>query len=256
MSDSLTVLDVQGAIATVTLNRADKLNAVNDALTISLNDTLDRVNADDNVKIIIFKGAGRAFCAGADLTPEAVTNENVQLTEAQVRAETERVQDVTRKLVFSNKIVIGAIHGWAVGAGLEWTINCDFPIWAESAKGFSPEAQWGLSVTGAVTALLPALVGPIQARALMLLGEKHSARDFERLGIAYKVVPDADLEKEAFVLAEKLSALPLRALSDLKRAVSISSYHDLEKALNFETEMAVRAALDPQTLENIRKFSE
>jgi enoyl-CoA hydratase/carnithine racemase len=241
------------SVCTLSLNRPDKLNAVNDRLIEELCAALKAVNDDKTIKVIVLKGEGRAFCAGADLE---VGELGIGTNEAQVRAETEQLQDITRQLLYSDKVVIGAIHGWAVGAGIEWAINCDFPIWAQSAKGFFPEAKWGLSVTGAITTLLPALVGPIKARELILLGEKHTADDFLRLGMAWKVVPDEQLIDEAMALANRLSSLHARSIADLKRGINLGSYTDIEKALAYETEIAVSAHMDPQSVENIRQFSE
>lgn len=253
MAQALILTNVTGAICTLSLNRPDKLNAVNAGLIDEFCAALTIVNDDKRIKVIILKGIGRAFCAGADLEGGDL---GIGIDETKVRAETEKVQEITRQLLFSDKIVIGAIHGWAVGAGMEWAINCDFPIWAQGAKGFFPEAKWGLSVTGAVTTLLPALVGPMKARELILLGEKHSADDFYRLGIAWKVVPDEQLAAEVEGLAVKLADLHPRSLADLKRGINLGSYTDIEKALAYETEIAISAHMDPQTAQNIQRFSE
>ena len=253
MSYSIILVNVTGAICTLSFNRPEKLNAINSELITALCDALKTANANKAIKVIILKGEGRAFCAGADLSDGSNT---LGADEPIIRAETERLQEVTRQLLFSDKIVIGAIQGWAVGAGLEWAINCDFPIWAETAKGFFPEAKWGLSVTGAVTTILPALVGPIKARELILLGEKQTANDFYRLGIAWKVVPEDQLYQEANSLAEKLSALSGRSLADLKCGVNLGSYADIEKALAYETEVCIAANMDAQTADNISAFSQ
>lgn len=253
MKQQCVLTEREGPVCTLSLNRPDKLNAVNPRLVDELYAALKAVNDDKTIKVIILKGEGRAFCAGADLE---VSSLSIGPNEVKARAEVERTQDITRQLLYSEKIVIGAIHGWAIGAGLEWAINCDFPIWAQGARGFFPEAKWGLSVTGAVTTLLPALVGPMKARELILLGEKHSADDFYRLGIAWTVVPDEQLASEVAALAKKLAVLDTRSLADLKRGINLGSYSDIEKALAYETEIYVSAAQDPQTAENIKQFSE
>jgi len=241
-----------GGVFFITLNRPDRLNAINDDLVVALLEALKAANRDAAVRVIVFGGAGRAFCAGADLEDPGLQGEP---DEAKVRADTERLQEVTRQLLFSDRVVIGAIQGWAVGAGLEWAINCDFPIWAVGARGFFPEAKWGLSVTGAVTALLPALVGPIKARELLLLGEKHSAREFLELGIAWKVVSNDTLQEEAVALAQRLAQLSPRTLRDLKRGVLLGANVDIERALAYETEANVAAVLDLATMESIKGFS-
>ena len=253
MKQHYVLTEHDGPVFTISFNRPEKLNAINGELIISFCEALKAANANKSIKVIILKGKGRAFCAGADLE---VGNLGIGDSKTKVHAETEVLQEVTRQLLYSDKIVIGAIQGWAVGAGLEWAINCDFPIWADTAKGFFPEAKWGLSVTGAVTTLLPALVGPIKARELILLGEKQTADDFYRMGIAWKVVPECQLYKEATVLAEKLSILNSRSLADLKRGIHLGSYADIEKALAYEIEIAISAHTDPQTVENIQQFAE
>ena len=252
MSQSPVLTKLKGNIFTVSLNRPDTLNAINGALVSSLCDALHSANENETIKVIILRGEGRAFCAGAELEGG---NLGVGADEHSARTEIERLQDITRALLYSKKIVIGVIQGWAVGAGLEWAINCDFPIWAESAKGFFPEAKWGLSVTGAVTTLLPALVGPMKARELILLGEKHSADEFYKMGIAWKVVPDKQLMDEVATLAEKLSDLPARSLEDLKRGINLGSFGSIDQALAYETKIGVAANMDPETLKRVNQFS-
>src|SRR3970282_1337148 len=94
----------------------------------------------------------------------------------------EAIQRATRAIVFGAKPVVGAINGWAVGGGFEWAINCDFPIWADSAKGFFPEVSLNLFVTGAVTSLLPALAGLHTAREMLFLGARYDAAALRDMG--------------------------------------------------------------------------
>ena len=240
MTQPLILTTITDSICTISFNRPKKLNAINGELVAAFCEALKSVNEDKTIKVIILKGEGPAFCIGADLEGDY----GVGTDKANVQAEIEMLQDVTRLLLNSEKIVIGAIHGWAVGTGLEWAINCDFAIWAKGTVGFFPEAKWGLSVTGAVTTLLPALVGPIKARELILLGEKQNADDFQLLGIAWKVVPVEQLESEAMDLAEKLAGLQARLLADLKRGINLGSYTDLESILAYETEICVSANME------------
>ena len=157
-------------IRTITLNRPDSLNAMNRQLIDDVALAFDAANADEATRVIIFTGAGRAFCAGDDRR-EHVHPE----TETQARDIVEAIQRATRAIVFGARPVVGAINGWAVGGGLEWAINCDFPIWSESARGFFPEVSLNLFVTGAVTSLLPALAGLNTAREMLFLGERYDA---------------------------------------------------------------------------------
>jgi enoyl-CoA hydratase/carnithine racemase len=242
--------DIADGVRTITLNRPDRLNAMNNALIADLNDALAEANADAATRAVVLRGAGRAFCAGDDL--KAFDEQGG--TEGQVRAMVERLQDVTRKIVLGDKIVVGAIHGWAVGGGLEWAINCDLPIWAESARGFFPEVNLGLFVTGAVTTLLPKLAGLHRAKELMLFGEKFGAAEALEYGIAWKVVPDDKLFDEAHEVAARIAALPAMQAADIKRVINRACHADAEGAMALESEAAVRAFRDPATEARVKAF--
>src|SRR5206468_1937549 len=194
----LSEVDGEG-VRTITLNRPSSLNAMNHALVRDVAQAFRDADQDAATKAIIFTGAGRAFCAGDDRREHVHPD-----TEAEARAFVETIQDATRAIVHGDKPVVGAINGWAVGGGFEWAINCDFSIWAESARAFFPEVSLNLFVTGGVTALLPALVGLNTAREMLFLGEKYDATTLKRLGVAWRVVPDASLMREARVVACKL----------------------------------------------------
>ncbi len=255
MPDSATAAtvlsEIAGGIRTITLNRPDRLNAINHALIADFNAALDEAGNDDATRVIILRGAGRAFCAGDDLKEfDQQTN-----GEAEVRAMIENLQDVTRKIILGDKIVIGAIHGWAVGGGLEWAIDCDFPIWAENARGFFPEISLGVFVTGAVTALLPKLVGPQKTRDLILFGEKFDGRAAFELGIAWKTVPEDQVFAEAITTAERILEFPPARVRDLKRVVARACHLDVESAMALETEATIAGFLDPASAERIAGFS-
>ena len=248
---SSTVLsEIEDGIRTITLNRPARLNAINNALIADFNAALDDAGNDDATRIIILRGAGRAFCAGDDL------KEFDQQTgsEADVTAMIESLQDITRKILVGDKIVIGAIHGWAVGGGLEWAINCDFPIWAETARGFFPEISLGVFVTGAVTTLLPKLIGPQKTKDLILFGEKFDGRAAYKMGIAWKTVPEAQVFAEAMATAKRILELPQAQVRDLKRVVNRACHLDAEAAMALETEATVRGFLDPATAKRIAGF--
>ena len=168
-------------VATLTLNRPERLNALNATLLADLCAALDAALADDAVGALVLRGAGRAFCSGDDLKDI----ENQTAGEAETRAFIEAIQDVSRRLVLGDKVVVGAIHGWAVGGGLEWAINCDLAVFAESTKCFFPEIRWGMFPTGGVTAILPRIVGLAKTRELMLLGETFSAAEAHEMGLAW-----------------------------------------------------------------------
>ena len=218
-------------------------------LILDVAEAFNDANRDSATKAIVFTGAGRAFCAGDD-RHEHVHPEN----EEQARDLVDAIQRATQAIVFGSKPVVGAINGWAVGGGFEWAINCDFPIWGESAKAFFPEVSLNLFVTGAVTSLLPATVGINKAREMLMLGERYTAEELGKLGVAWRVVSDEDLQKEALAVATKLAKQPPLAIRAMKRVLNQTMATDLPRALQLETEATVAGFLDPETTERLKNF--
>lgn len=244
----LSSIDENG-VRTIALNRPDSLNAMNRQLIDDVARAFDHANGDHATRAIIFTGTGRAFCAGDD-RHEHVHPEN----EAQARDLVDAIQRATRAIVFGEKPIVGAINGWAVGGGFEWAINCDFPIWAESARGFFPEVSLNLFVTGAVTSLLPALVGLNTAREMLFLGCRYSAAKLQEMGVAWRVVSDDGLMDEARSIAGQLSRLPPLSVRAMKRTLNHCATSDLTRALELETEATIAGFLDPETTERLKDF--
>lgn len=238
MSD-VVLSNIDNGIRTITLNRPDSLNAINGPLVEGVCQAFADANLDPETRVIIFTGAGRAFCAGADLKESSETG-NAGTTRDQV----ERLQQVTREIMFGPKVVISAINGWAVGGGLEWVLNCDFTIWAENAGAFFPEIRLDSFGTGGVTSLLPRLVGQVKAKELMLFGDKVEAEELLKLGIAWKVVPDDRVLPEAHALASRILELPAPRVSDLKRVLARVCVGELETAMSLEAEVVWRSVLE------------
>jgi enoyl-CoA hydratase/carnithine racemase len=240
----------EGPVVWIRLNRPDRLNAMNGPLVARLTQALAEANSDPAIRVIILHGAGRAFCSGDDLKDIDSQTGSVDAATAWI----ESIQNVTRQIMESDKIVIAAVHGWCVGGALEWVINCDFRIFADTAGWFFPEVGYGLFVTGGVTALLTKQVGPQIAKELMILGEHHDAAAALRYGIAWKVVPEADLLSAAHVLASKVAAKPVVAVSDIKRAINQGFHSSLAAAMDVETEATVRGFLSPESQELAKAF--
>jgi enoyl-CoA hydratase/carnithine racemase len=249
--DYETVLSSLGdkGVRTIALNRPASLNAMNRQLIDDVAQAFDDANADESTRVIIFTGQGRAFCAGDDR--KAHTHLKSE-TEAELLVAA--IQRATLAIVFGAKPVVGAINGWAVGGGFEWAINCDFPIWGESAKGFFPEVSLNIFVTGAVTSLLPALVGLNKAREMLFFGERYSATELQEIGVAWRVASDAALLGEAQAVAEKLSVLPSMSTRAMKRVLNQCAANDLHRALQLETEATVAGFLDPETTKLLKNF--
>jgi enoyl-CoA hydratase/carnithine racemase len=236
-------------VRTISLNRPSAMNAMNRLLIDEVSVAFDDANRDQDTRAIIFTGEGRAFCAGDD-RHEHVHPE----TEEEARAVVDAIQRATVSIVMGAKPVVGAINGWAVGGGFEWAINCDFPIWAESAKAFFPEVSLNLFVTGAVTSILPSIVGPVKAREMLFLGNRYSAAELREIGVAWKVVPDDELLREAEVIASQLAALPTLSTRAMKRVLNQAIAGGLQQALNLETEATVAGFLDPETTRLLKDF--
>jgi enoyl-CoA hydratase/carnithine racemase len=234
-------LDANG-VRTVALNRPERLNAMNRQLVDDVGRAFTDANEDPATRAIVFTGRGRAFCAGDD------RKEHVQPeSEAEARDVVAAIQRVTEAIVLGDKPVVGAINGWAVGGGFEWAINCDFPIWAASARGFFPEVSLNIFVTGAVTSLLPALVGLNNAREMLFFGDHYDAPALLALGVAWRVVPDDRLLDEASAVAARLARLPPLATQAMKRVLNRAALTDVRAALALETDATVAGMLDPET---------
>ena len=243
------ISELAGGVRTITLNRPDRLNAMNRRLIDDVAASFDDAHRDPATKTIIFTGAGRAFCAGDDRKTHVHPE-----TEAEARDLVDAIQRATEAIMFGAKPVVGAINGWAVGGGFEWAINCDFPIWAESAKGFFPEVSLNIFATGAVTSLLPAMVGLLKAREMLFLGEHYDAAALHALGVAWRVVPDADLTAAARDVAVRLATLPALAAAAMKRVLNQTASTDLSAALRLETAATVAGFLDPETTRLLHVF--
>jgi len=241
-------LDKDG-LRTLLLNRPERLNAMNRQLICDVTRAFDDANADDATRVIVFSGAGRAFCAGDDRHEHQHPR-----NEAEAREFVELIQDATRAIVLGAKPVVGAINGWAVGGGFEWAINCDFPIWAQTARGFFPEVSLNLFVTGGVTALLPAMVGLNRAREMLFLGDRYDAQALLEMGVAWRVVDDEQLMHSARETALRLAQLPPLSVRAMKRVLRQTSSADFEQALGLESEATVAGFMDPQTTELLKDF--
>lgn len=202
------LLNVSGGVMTVTLNRPEKLNAIDNDLAEQLLLAVESASRHDDVRVILLRGAGRAFCAGRDVGAPP-TDRDLEL-----------VQAVSKALVEIPKPVVAAVHGWTVGAGFEWMLDADVAVAAVSARFKLPEASLGVFVTGGLTATLAASVGLARAKSLMLFGDEFSAEQAFEWGLISHVVPAAAFEEEALSLAQRLAALEPRVSAQFKRVMN------------------------------------
>jgi enoyl-CoA hydratase len=200
MDYELLTFEVADRIATITVNRPDKLNALNDALMRELGVAIDEARARDDVGAVLLTGAGRAFVAGADIA-ELATQSPVDGKERSIRGQKvlDRIEDL-------GKPVIAAINGFALGGGCELAMACHVRIASENARLGTPEVKLGIMCGYAGSQRLPRLVGKGRALELLLTGEMVDAAEALRIGLVNRVVPRDKLMAEAEGLLRKMTA--------------------------------------------------
>ncbi len=220
-------LRTDGAVAIVTLNRPDKLNALSSELERQLGEALeaDEVGSADAV---VIRGAGRAFCAGAD-----VNEMGDQSPEAVLRYY-RTTGDVYEHVASLRQPVVAAIHGYCLGGGFELALACDLRIAARSAVFGLPEVEIGILPSSGGTLRLVRAVGPARAKELVLSRRRFLAEEGLRLGVVSEVVDDGELEPRALELARDLASLPPLAVEVAKRSIDGAADAGREAALLIE----------------------
>jgi 2-(1,2-epoxy-1,2-dihydrophenyl)acetyl-CoA isomerase len=221
--------EVADAIATITLDRPEALNALTIPMKAELLAALTAVARDRGVRAVVLTGAGRAFCAGQDLKERL--EPNATPLEIEVRERYNPIITAMRRL---DQPIVGAINGVAAGAGASLAFACDLRVAAEGASFVLAFGRIGLVPDSGATWFLPRLVGPAKAAELALLGESLSAADAERFGLVARVVAADGLAAEARAIAARLAGLAPLALAQTKRALQRSWSVDLETALEDE----------------------
>ena len=248
---SCVTLHNDGPIGVVTLNRPQRLNAINAPLLEDLHAALAQAQADPSSRVIVLTGAGRAFCAGDDLK-EFDDQSRSELSIAQM---CEDIQRITRDIMFGPKLVIAAAHGYAVGGGFEWLLNCDLVVAADDLVCFFPEMGLGHFVTGGVTHLLPQLLGHQRAMELLVLGERHDAATLLRLGLVNRVVARDQLIPRALELAQEVAKRSALASGLLKRVITSQLNPQLAGALELERQAAMQCFASADTALRIQASS-
>jgi 2-(1,2-epoxy-1,2-dihydrophenyl)acetyl-CoA isomerase len=222
-------LEVSDAIATLTLDRPDALNALTVAMKQELLAAFRAIGRDRAVRAVILTGAGRAFCAGQDL------KERLEPDAAPLAVELrERYNPIIRAMRALDQPIVGAINGVAAGAGASLAFACDIRLAAQGASFLLAFGRIGLVPDSGATWLLPRLIGPSRAAALALLGDPLPAEEAERIGLVARVVGATALADDARRTAARLAELAPRALALTKRAMQRNWSVDLDEALEDE----------------------
>jgi 2-(1,2-epoxy-1,2-dihydrophenyl)acetyl-CoA isomerase len=251
MSEKTLLVETKDGVATLTLNRPDKLNAFNRQLSGELVAALGTLAKDDAVRAILLTGAGRAFCAGQDLAeaiPKGDANPDLGAIVKAVYT------PVIRGIRTIEKPVVAVVNGIAAGAGAQLALLCDIVV-ASPAASF----VWSFTKIGVIpdtggTFLLPRMVGLQRASALTMLHDKVSAEQAREWGLVYKVADPAI--GAGMEIARKLAELPTRALGLTKRGFNQSLGLDLEKAMAFEEDLQREAGHSGDYKEGVKAFLE
>ncbi|MFC1904333.1 enoyl-CoA hydratase/isomerase family protein [Chloroflexota bacterium] len=219
------ILEKKDYITTVTLNRPDRLNALNDQMVEELPDALASEDRDDETRVIVITGAGRAFCSGADIREEQ-TGERIET----VRTFTDRIFAVFN----IEKPIIASINGVAVGGGYTMTLSCDIRIASDEAKFQLPFTRLGICTELGSTYLLPHLIGTGKACELLLTSKMIDANEAKEIGLVNQVVPASDLAKTTYEMASSITKLPPLAVQMNKRGLHQAMNTDLPSQLRYE----------------------
>ncbi|MGH3311154.1 MAG: enoyl-CoA hydratase-related protein [Streptomyces sp.] len=238
MSDTV-LYEVTEGLATVTLNRPDAMNALNDELKSALRDALRAAAADEAVRAVLLTGSGRAFCVGQDLK-EHIGSLQEQGGSALHTVE-EHYNPITLAIAEMPKPVVAAVNGVAAGAGAGFAFAADYRLLADSAAFNTAFAGIALTADSGISWTLPRLVGPGRAADLLLFPRSVRAAEALELGLAHKVVPADELPETAATMARQLAQGPTAAYAAIKESLAYGADHSLAETLEKEAELQLRA---------------
>ena len=248
---SSVLLEIKQAVAVITLNRPEKFNSFNREMALLLQKTLDDCASNAAVRSIYLTGAGKAFCAGQDLGE--LVGENPPGFEQIL---SEHYNPIVSRIRALEKPVVCAVNGVAAGAGANIALCADVVVAAQSASFIQAFSKIGLIPDSGGTFMLPRLIGWQKASAIMMLGDKISAEEAERIGMIYKVFPDEVFADESKKIAHTLASMPTKALWYTKQALSWSFSHTWNEQLMNEDKLQQRAAETADFKEGVKAFLE
>lgn len=245
-------------VRTITLNRPEKLNAINHRLSNELPAAIEQASHDDSVRLLVITGAGRGFCAGLDLDPTALAEHRAAGNESRA----ERLDDLgwvgrmALALVNNDKPVIAAINGPAAGAGLGLALGADIRLVSAKAVVTTGYIRRGLAPDAGVSYFLPRLVGLSRATELILTARDINAEEAERIGLASKILPAENFAGEVAEYAAQLAYGPPVALTLTKRLLAASLDRDLPTQLKSEYAAILKCFQTEDVGEAMRAFLE
>ena len=242
--------EIKENIGFITLNRPDKLNSFNRDMALQMQVALDKCKSEE-VRCVHITGSGKGFSAGQDLA-EVVDPNGPDIH----KILSEHYNPIVTRIRNLEKPVIAAVNGVAAGAGANIALCCDIIVASLNASFLQAFSKIGLIPDSGGTHTLPRLVGWQKASALMMLGEKISAVEAEKLGMVYKVFPAETFSENALELARYISKMPTRGLAYTKQALKASFTNTFEQQLALEDELQQKAAATPDYKEGVNAFIE
>src|SRR6185503_8181042 len=244
------LFEIKSSIGIITLNRPDKLNSFNREMSLLLQDKLDECK-EKEVRCVYITGAGKGFSAGQDLAEVADAN-----GPGMGRILAEHYNPIIERIRRLDKPVVAAVNGVAAGAGANIALCCDIVVAAQSASFIQAFSKIGLIPDSSGTFFLPRLIGLQKATAFMMLGDKVSATEAERIGMIYKVYSDNTFKEESTELAATLASMPTQGLAFTKQALNNSAKTTLEEQMQNEDIYQQRAAATYDFKEGVKAFLE
>ena len=247
MNSQTIILEKKDYIATITLNRPDRLNALNDQMANELNDASVSIDGDDEVRVVVITGAGRGFCSGADLKGERTGRSRMGHGMA---------DKIFEALNNMEKPIIASINGVAVGGGCTMTLSCDIRIASEEAKFQLPFTRLGICTELGSTYLLPRLIGMGKACELVLTSRMINAKEAHEMGLVNQVVPASELAKTTYEMASSIAKFPPLSVKMNKRGLYQAMNSDLPSQLRYESLANAYLSGTEDAKEAIKAFQE
>lgn len=242
---------IEDGVAKIVLNRAEKFNSFVREMALSLQETLTSCQNNPAVRSIYLTGKGKAFCAGQDLA-EAIEDNGIELQ----KIVSEHYNPVIELIRNIEKPIICAVNGVAAGAGANIALACDITVATASASFIQAFSKIGLIPDSGGTYLLPRIIGMQKAAAYMMLGDKVSAAEAERVGMIYKVFPDETFEADAIAIALKLAKMPTKGIGLTKKLLNESATNNLSTQLQREDDLQTIAGKTYDYNEGVSAFLE
>jgi 2-(1,2-epoxy-1,2-dihydrophenyl)acetyl-CoA isomerase len=245
------LMHTEGAVRTLTLNRPEKLNALNPAVHEALAAAFSAIESDDTIRAVLLTGTGRGFCSGADLM------QNLGGAQRDLGAAIDQhYNPLVRRMRALPKPIIAAVNGVAAGAGANLALAADIVIACESANFTEAFIRIGLIPDAGGTFFLPKLVGDARARGLAMLGETITATEAAAMGLIWRCLPDAGFAEAALALATTLAAKPTQAIAAMKHAFNAAATNSLDVQLDLERDLQRTMGRTPDFAEGVRAFAE